>query len=94
VDRPTCKTCMYYDDMVIEPDDPVGVLGVCRRFPPVFVGPMASKVDRGWAFSEEFWIQPWVSGRGCCGEHPDFPAYLASRRTAASNSADLDATRE
>jgi hypothetical protein len=76
MDRPTCKTCPYYDTtatMVIYPPPVAGqqagaipmtaieVRGICRRHPP----------GGGHKRPEEW-----------CGEHPDMPAWITASRPA------------
>lgn len=66
--RPTCGTCPYWD----RAGD--GPYGWCHRYPPQ----LAPNPDREDRRVEE--LRPVMSSSRWCGEHPDFPAYLGSRR--------------
>jgi hypothetical protein len=68
--RPTCKTCAYFS----LPGDNHET-GWCMRYPPRLVV-QPDVPDR----LSEVW--PVVEPTNWCGEHPDFPAYLASRAPA------------
>ncbi len=57
MNRPTCKTCPYFDR------------GFCQRNPP-----QVTTTETGPFYSR--W--PEVTEDDFCGEHPQFPAYLAS----------------
>lgn len=78
-ERPTCGTCPYWEGCGNELDDPdASPEGVCHRFPAVFIGP-GPKLDGDCSqCCPETWSQPWTYDRYWCGEHPDFPAYLAA----------------
>jgi hypothetical protein len=65
MERPTCNTCPYFDK-IPESDE-----GQCRRRAPA---PQVS--DQDFA---PFW--PKTDFEDWCGEHPDFPAYIASLKT-------------
>jgi hypothetical protein len=100
MERPTCKTCPYWDtqwdaeidaghlDQEFAPDSDMPARD-CRRWPPThsaldrFRGIGREKqaddlMRRGYADQGE-WLQ--TTGDDWCGEHPDFPAYLASLKS-------------
>jgi hypothetical protein len=71
-ERPTCKTCPYWKQI-----EDANLYGECRRFPAYQSHQMdvgseeegKTNIDLAtWADTEE---DDW------CGEHPDFPAYIA-----------------
>jgi hypothetical protein len=72
MDRPTCKTCPYYVS-----SGEVGGEGQCQRHPPRFISCEYEGAEDEPA-NTGYW--PLVTETGFCGEHPDFPAYLASLR--------------
>ncbi len=67
MERPTCKTCVFwgkYDENQ----------GICRRLPPnsmMYLWPRADTPSETTTWPE-VWEGDW------CGEHPQFPRYLAS----------------
>lgn len=64
MDKPTCGTCPYWDE-----NPAVSVYwAVCRRNPPTIEG------DERRGISLETHRENW------CGEHPDFPAWIAEQR--------------
>ncbi len=74
MDRPTCVTCPYWDtDAYDDEDEPeqLGKRGLCRRLPPRVIG------NDSTCHPDSYWFE-W------CGEHPDFPAYLASLKQPAT----------
>lgn len=72
MERPTCKTCPYWQYCGGETD--LGYrYGWCHRHAPRPV-----IIDEEWDKEPEW---PWVPDHEWCGEHPDFPAYLASLRS-------------
>lgn len=73
MDHPTCRTCPYWDPIGPDPEDVVPE-GWCHRFP----GPPA--VTRVMIEETGMYdmIIPVSSATHWCGEHPSFPAYLAS----------------
>jgi hypothetical protein len=90
MDRPTCGTCPYWD---LEDGE---TQGLCLRYPPRLVpdaigtpglGVRACYGANGNAEmvalfqinSEQ--TNPATSPDYWCGEHPDFPAYIASIKT-------------
>lgn len=80
MERPTCETCPYWDVFSAGEDD-----GFCRRYAPRpsqegLQRPYnpAIKGDRREVFPATTKIQEW------CGEHPDFPAYIAALRAASA----------
>lgn len=83
IDRPTCKTCPYwdaFDDRDGYKDLPIGhpvrnddnIMYDCHRH-----SPSAKNVN-----SDPQW--PVTDGVNWCGEHPDFPAYLAALKQAGA----------
>lgn len=73
MERPTCKSCPYWR--------PQGHIsrqqadsGLCKRYPVVYVG-NPSEYD---ADNVGGWAHPIEEDNSWCGEHPDFPAYIAS----------------
>jgi hypothetical protein len=65
--RPTCKSCVHW-----EADDRSGNGdGVCKRYPPVHWPHDPNGIDLS--------AQPFTHMDASCGEHPDFPAWRASR---------------
>ena len=97
MDKPTCRTCPFWDltdaHFDLWDDDPPGVApalqralstertveGECRRFPRSWQGKgVRDEQTTAWPFTADY---DW------CGEHPDFPAWLASRKTAPATRA-------
>ena len=70
MDRPTCRTCPYWE-IYLASDPQRG--GVCERRPPVIVP--ISDIEEGWKT-----VWPETGAQEGCGEHPDFPAFIASMR--------------
>jgi hypothetical protein len=70
MDRPTCKTCLYWEPQGIDPDQ-----GYCRRYPPQHIDKTESHTD-----AAERYLVPVTWGDDWCGEHPDFPAWLARQK--------------
>jgi hypothetical protein len=88
MERPTCGTCPY-----LEPDGDDG--GYCKRFPPRVVPdsirvPADRRSDIGGAGNPLLlliWPEqmlPVVDSVDWCGEHPDFPACLATRKVGSN----------
>lgn len=84
MERPTCKTCQFWKkhDEVFHTCFEDELVGECRRFPPV----IAPFMLRGRLMDSEAMFE----GRHLdlpeshwCGEHPDFPAYIASLKAHA-----------
>ncbi len=84
--RPTCKTCPYFEASitVIQAGKNKGQRrresdGECHRGIPQIV--LIQRLDDpipDW--TPCYWGHfPHVSGRHWCGEHPDFPGWLATR---------------
>jgi hypothetical protein len=75
MERPTCGTCPYWTD-----ED--GEVGACRRYAP------RPKVDN-LEISDvgEDAVFAFMNHDQWCGEHPDFPAYIAATRPPASPAA-------
>ena len=89
MERPTCGTCPYWETSSIGsssacPDD----ANCCIRYPGVLPTPALFEV-----FREEFGddedqspqdaVWPLTKRINSCGEHPDFPAYIASLKKPA-----------
>lgn len=78
MDRPTCGTCPYWQEH--EESKPAGLTGECHRNPPLFAGSdyqMEEWLKIPFGYFEGTW--PDTHGEhGWCGEHPDFPEYIAS----------------
>lgn len=51
--------------------------GYCHRLPPAFR-----------LVPTDDYVQPWTWETDWCGEHPDFPAFLESRKAPAVNPGD------
>lgn len=67
MDRPTCKTCLYWDDSPFT----VGTnQGICRKRPP------------NPARDVNMWGGPRTVGGEWCGEHSDFPEYVKAVKEA------------
>jgi len=71
MDQPRCKTCPYWDDTEPWEHDDGSLINECRRFPRHWQinSERYFGVDSAWPRTHE---DDW------CGEHPDFPEYLAS----------------
>jgi hypothetical protein len=78
--RPTCKTCPYWLASP-EYDDKPATEGWCERYPPTLMQFAATEKDQSNTAATWAWTQPKTSDAGTCGEHPDFPAYIAWRAT-------------
>jgi hypothetical protein len=82
-ERPTCKTCPYWynpmdhDAGATEHDE-----GECHRRPPA-VHVFAFQTQEDWRVRRET-DYPSAADFDWCGEHPDFPAWLASRITVTT----------
>lgn len=80
MEKPTCKTCQYWEPFDWETDQPGGPFrGECHRNPPgadPTDKPIIMGIDAHWPATI---VDPKGLGRSdWCGEHPLFPAYLAS----------------
>ena len=73
MDRPTCKTCPYHLRQEQNDDQ-----GTCCRFPPRVPDDYSQQGD---ALSM---LWPLTFHDATCGEHPDFPAFIASTRKPMS----------
>lgn len=80
MDRPTCKTCPFWDSG--------GRRGLCRNTRPQVVAyvapPLRSYEDPAVEF-ETRW--PSTDGDESCGEHPEFPYYAAAFKQAMKDAA-------
>jgi hypothetical protein len=85
IKRPTCATCPYWDEPDLDDkfDEDEGRYSQCRRRGPRLHAPSCEELDRN-----PWWgIWPNVFEHDWCGEHPDFPAYLAARKAADATAA-------
>jgi len=86
MDRPRCETCPYWDRK--EPDD--SVQGYCCRHAPHSRVTYGEEIPIRWPESDdefgrcepEVVFFPILNYCDFCGEHPDFPAYIASLKDA------------
>lgn len=69
-DRPTCETCPFYSKDDIEPSH--ARTGHCHRLSPTYKTHLQHPAE---AWHPSF---PLLTDDNWCGEHPKFPAYLAS----------------
>lgn len=82
MDRPTCKTCAYFVAHFGK-----SARGHCRRFPPTTINAeiMKHEYDHkkpwGQLIPDTMWSETEYDD--WCGEHSDFPAYLASLKEQA-----------
>jgi hypothetical protein len=74
VNRPTCSSCGYWEEDTEEYPSS-DRLGFCRRHPPVRFLEDEHNEDRS--------VYPETIDSDWCGEHPDFPAFLAATRSGA-----------
>ena len=77
MDRPTCRTCPYWEREERSIDG-----GECHRAAPVPMPSGIRKLDewgeeREWGSFEPSAMFPATIGDDWCGEHPSFDAYLA-----------------
>lgn len=80
MDRPTCKTCPFFTSVGFDE----GESGQCRRHAPRPI--MATYEDSEncamptLAIWPQIFFQPHLGPEGVdfCGEHPDFPDYIAN----------------
>lgn len=72
MERPTCQTCAYWRRRHdhLKPDGTMLVDGDCQRHSPVITKRGDSR-------------HPSSLSSHSCGDHPDFPAYIASTRQPA-----------
>ena len=86
MEHPVCETCPYWDS-----DD--GEMGECLRHAPIAVV-MPIRADtpdevndlryRGYMNSDSpTW--PQLSAEMWCGDHPDFPKWIAFRKSQPAN---------
>ena len=76
-ERPTCKTCPYWD--MVKGDESIGS---CRRFPPRIVEHLLQRDAHGEPDENNQFLatfMPVAMEDWFCGEHPDFQAWIASR---------------
>jgi hypothetical protein len=71
MDRPTCGTCPFWNDIsTIEDED----IGECKRCSPR-LATLDSQLNEDEMARQGLW--PITEFDEWCGEHPDFPAYAA-----------------
>jgi hypothetical protein len=83
MERPTCGTCPYWQACEQCGDGEAG--GTCRRHPPspptsLGKSEIAKTADGAYRYDShwsECAIWPHVDRVDWCGEHPDFPAWIA-----------------
>jgi DNA-directed RNA polymerase alpha subunit len=86
MERPTCGTCPYWQACEQCGDGEAG--GTCRRHPPspptsLGKSEIAKTADGAYRYDShwsECAIWPHVDRVDWCGEHPDFPAWIATRK--------------
>lgn len=81
-ERPKCLTCPHWELMELKKAGPPSEYskGMCLRYPPQLTAAMHQSEAEESAQDIDLWSQPWLQGYNSCGEHPDFPAWAASRR--------------
>lgn len=92
MDIPTCKTCPYFFDNrtgrphtkgkmeeIAQFPDPDNWWAECHRYPPAMLE------KNTYENPNELGVWPEVLITDSCGEHPDFPAYLASLKAQSPN---------
>jgi hypothetical protein len=87
MERPTCRTCVFWDYVEYPgTDDDVWE---CHAEPPGLVT-AALRLERakmGQADDPQSAAWPLTAGRDWCGRHSDFPAYLKARAESQSGPA-------
>lgn len=77
MERPTCKTCPYF--FWYDSEDCEDPSGQCRRHTPRFPSTESMVQEaKGRSDDADSGTWPVLHGSRWCGEHPDFPEYLAS----------------
>lgn len=80
MERPTCATCPFWELFDEDGDD-----GNCHRNPPtVSSTPNQEQEGVNIAGDPYYGWFPVVSVFNWCGEHPDFPDYIASLKAKAA----------
>jgi hypothetical protein len=74
VDRPTCETCPYWTD----PDK--NEFGECRVVAPTLTPAELAVRIYDDTNGMEYGAWPTTYFDSWCGQHPDFPAYIAARK--------------
>jgi hypothetical protein len=69
---PRCVTCIFWQEFD-GCEEPLLSAGQCHRYPP--------KRIKAYRADPEVYEHAWTVGADWCGEHPDFPAYIASLKT-------------
>jgi hypothetical protein len=81
MDRPRCKTCQFWEESRDESDDEPSVDGWCHRHPPALMdGIIVRDEDECVVEDPGYWVFPKMNAGNWCGEHPDFPAWLARQK--------------
>jgi hypothetical protein len=71
-----CKTCPYWDESSEDENR-----GWCFRHAPKPLTHPDESGDNPWPFVSANAFFPQTESDDFCGEHPDFPAYIASLKT-------------
>jgi hypothetical protein len=71
MERPTCKTCPYWD---CTDSEFATASGTCNRYAPMPIRSGDDPLVWSTTIDDDF-----------CGEHPSFPAYIASLKPAESS---------
>ncbi len=89
MEKPTCGTCAYWEESYEDQRAVLVIVGFCCRYPPV-LDCQPDDVDRGGkaCFDDQAYKQPFTRGSTWCGEHPDFPEWLAATRRAPAKEGD------
>lgn len=91
MERPTCKTCAFWEKYHPLDEERDVALGQCRRYAPTAclrgqfgIAEDGEAVIGGVGAKEVLWPLVFVGDDedDWCGEHPNFPAYLASLKNA------------
>lgn len=90
MERPTCKTCPYWE-FGAETEGDIDYAGFCHRHAPA---PRPLPLDGDDNFkkttSYRVYLPVETLGEYWCGEHPDFPAYLESLKPITEETSSKD----
>lgn len=81
MERPECSSCPYWDEL--DDHEYAPIIGLCHRTPPRYTGSHTSS-DSSKSATPDAWDFPWTTESDWCGEHPDFPAYIAALKSHSS----------
>lgn len=85
-ERPTCGTCPYWNDAHAKAD--WREIGACiRNAPSPNVGVFHEMRDE-----PDYVMWPMTGSEESCGEHPSFPAYIASLQNVTAHDRDGSTT--